>query len=58
MKYALVPVEQLEKLEEARKELCGLCDSTNLPYPYISNISSVMWYLSNRRWKTIKDVLY
>ena len=55
VKYALVPVSELELLEEARCELVNrYSDVCSLAFN--SNISQRMWYIANRKWNTVLEV--
>lgn len=49
--YALVPVEDINKIEQARKELHMLIDKYYRNYPEFLNITGKMWELTHRRYK-------
>ena len=60
-KYALVPVEQLEKLEQARKDLHGVLkqfddDSVFGATALALGVTSIMYRLANRRWPTLDEL--
>ena len=51
MKYMMVPVEDIEKLEEARKMLFQLTEAFKISYTLIESISRPMWIIANTKWQ-------
>lgn len=54
MKYAMVPVEDIEKLEEARKKLFQVMDSLNIHSALLVPITDPMWKIANTKYQEIE----
>ena len=58
MKYMMVPVEDIEKLEQARKDLFKLLgqDTLNMMQNLIlhDEVTDVMWKIANTKWQQIE----
>jgi hypothetical protein len=54
MKYAMVPVEDIEKLEEARKLLFALTESIFIADAFIMPISQPMFEITHKRHQIIE----
>jgi len=60
-KHVIVPQEELDKLEQARKDLYQLLQDwgveeykDTLFISQLTNITSVCWRLANRKWPEVK----
>jgi hypothetical protein len=56
--YVKVPKAQLESLEAARLRLHELLLELKIPdYRYVDfmPVSSVMWYIANKKWEVLDD---
>ena len=54
MKYALVPIGDIEKLKIAEKQLLEVLELVGLKYPMYHHISSQIWTVTHRKYNEIK----
>lgn len=57
----VIPRSELDKLEEARKELWGLYDELDFTPQQFANLqkaTQVMWRLTHRKWPINQEKVY
>ena len=52
--HVIVPQEDIEELEKARKLLHEMCISQDMPYETCMEITVSMWKMTHKRYPTVE----